>query len=327
MVKFSIIIPIYNGEKFIDRCLQSISAQTYKDFEVVLIDDGSQDTSLEKCSRWAAQDTRIKVFPKANGGVSSARNLGLSKAINEWVCFVDVDDELCPDYLESFFDGIACYNADMYICGFKVVHHKNQVIYEIGSSVYKSSQFLDLYTEYQPQGKFGIPWNKCFRKKIVDQHHLHFDIKTKRAEDELFNLQFLKYAQSVVCLPVITYVYNRYDVPTGGNKYQDFDERLYISEKLLNSALELQHDDYKAAIVKQMFIEKIVMAIREMYWAHNYCQFTSAQRYDMLKRVRQVVRKYKGIRYYHKVLKRLRLVFDNFCVMELLGFLLHLRNK
>ena len=98
MIKFSIIIPIYNAELYLDRCLQSIIAQTYNDFEVVLIDDGSVDTSLEKCNQWAKADPRVKVFHKENGGVSSARNFGLKLISNEWVCFVDADDELEYDY-------------------------------------------------------------------------------------------------------------------------------------------------------------------------------------------------------------------------------------
>lgn len=206
MIQFSIIVPIYNAELYLDRCLQSIIAQTYNDYEVVLIDDGSVDTSLEKCNQWAKADSRVKVFHKENGGVSSARNFGLKLISNEWVCFVDADDELEPDYLENFSLGIQKYEADMYICGFKYVYHNTHILYEIQDSLVSKNEFLDLYLLLQPQGKFGIPWNKCFRKSIIDQNNLSFDVNIKRAEDELFNLIFMKYAQCVVTL-LLTHTY------------------------------------------------------------------------------------------------------------------------
>ena len=100
----SVIVPVYNTEKYLDRCIQSILAQTYTDFELLLIDDGSTDLSGEICDKYAEQDSRVKVFHKENGGVSSARNLGLDKANGDWVTFVDADDWVTTLYLNNLSD-------------------------------------------------------------------------------------------------------------------------------------------------------------------------------------------------------------------------------
>ena len=100
--KISIIIPIYNSEKFLVRCLDSILNQLYNDFEVILIDDGSKDHSLEICQRYSLLDARFKVYSKENGGVSSARNFGLSKAVGSYIVFIDSDDYIAPLFLKSY---------------------------------------------------------------------------------------------------------------------------------------------------------------------------------------------------------------------------------
>ena len=98
----SIIVPVYNTEQYLRRCIDSVLAQTYQDFELLLIDDGSKDSSGAICDEYAAQDTRVRVFHKANGGVSSARNVGLDHARGEWITFVDSDDEVKPNWLDLF---------------------------------------------------------------------------------------------------------------------------------------------------------------------------------------------------------------------------------
>ena len=96
----SIIVPVYNTEKYLRRCIDSVLAQTYQDFELLLIDDGSKDSSGAICDEYAAQDARVRVFHKENGGVSSARNVGLDNARGEWITFVDADDWIESDMLE-----------------------------------------------------------------------------------------------------------------------------------------------------------------------------------------------------------------------------------
>ena len=99
--KISIVVPLYNVENYLSRCIDSILCQKCSDFELLLVDDGSQDRSGQICDEYALKDNRIRVYHKKNGGVSSARNLGLEKANGEWICFVDADDYVKPDFLSS----------------------------------------------------------------------------------------------------------------------------------------------------------------------------------------------------------------------------------
>ena len=109
--KISIIVPVYNAEKYLHRCIESILAQTFKDFELLLIDDGSKDSSGYICDEYAEKDERVRVLHKVNGGVSSARNLGLNNARGEWGTFADSDDEVCEDWLSTFVDNLDGYDA------------------------------------------------------------------------------------------------------------------------------------------------------------------------------------------------------------------------
>lgn len=115
MPKVSVIVPVYNSERTVGRCILSILSQDYKDVELILVNDGSTDESLVICCRYAADDPRVKVLSKKNGGVSSARNFGLAHAVGEWITFVDSDDELAPDY----FDGVDTRDEDILFAGYR----------------------------------------------------------------------------------------------------------------------------------------------------------------------------------------------------------------
>ena len=120
----SIIVPVYNTEKFLHRCIDSILTQTYTDFELLLIDDGSKDSSGTICDEYAAKDVRVRVFHKENGGVSSARNMGLDNARGEWITFVDSDDWIDDNYLEALYGACIVSGSDIVFCGFRVVDKK-----------------------------------------------------------------------------------------------------------------------------------------------------------------------------------------------------------
>lgn len=183
----SIIVPVYNTEKFLRRCIDSILAQTYTDFELLLIDDGSKDSSGTICDEYAEKDTRVRVFHKANGGVSSARNVGLDNARGEWVTFVDSDDYIEENFLKSFDGNL---DADLVV--------GNMVICEDGKLPrnIKVGILPGIYSHIQSALKgnlnssaFFAPWGKLFRKESVAD--LRFNTKMRIGEDNHFNLLFL----------------------------------------------------------------------------------------------------------------------------------------
>ena len=137
--KISVIIPVYNAESTLRRCVDSVLAQTFTDFECLLIDDGSKDRSGAICDEYAARDSRIRAFHKENGGVSSARNLGLDNATGEWIAFVDSDDWAGEKYLESFSEYL---DADLIISGIQSVN-KNEIVANRESEYIDGGLYLD----------------------------------------------------------------------------------------------------------------------------------------------------------------------------------------
>ena len=137
--KISVIIPVYNAESTLRRCVDSVLAQTFTDFECLIINDGSKDRSGAICDEYAARDSRVKVFHKENGGVSSARNVGLDNATGEWIAFVDSDDWAGEKYLESFSEYL---DADLIISGIQSVN-KNEIVANRESEYIDGGLYLD----------------------------------------------------------------------------------------------------------------------------------------------------------------------------------------
>ena len=231
--KISIIVPIYNAEQWLERCVDSIVAQTYTDWELLLIDDGSTDRSGDICDRYAASDPRIQAFHKPNGGVSSARNLGLDHAQGEWITFVDSDDYVFPCWLENFIRNSS--GVDMVVQGFKT-SYAYEAMYnkDVHGVSYKGSckeGLLELF-----KNKYlGYLWVKLFRTDIIRENHIRFDTKISLQEDDNFVLQYVTYAKQMVSIEDIGYMY----FPPFRNKYKDIKNWFYMTQKLFENVLAL----------------------------------------------------------------------------------------
>lgn len=158
---FSIIVPVYNVEKYLDKCLASILRQTFKNFECIIIDDGSPDNSNAIIDKYVKLDQCFKVIHQKNMGLSAARNAGLDIAKGEYVVFVDSDDYIADDYLEKFALKIADTDADIVICGFIEAYkdyEKNKVFAAESTEVIKQNILADVWPSYV--------WNKCYKKDL-----------------------------------------------------------------------------------------------------------------------------------------------------------------
>lgn len=178
MKKVSIVIPVYNAEKTLDRCLGSIFAQGYKDFEIIAVNDESTDKSLEVLAEYAKKDSRLTYCSIAHGGVSAARNAGLEKADGYYLQFVDADDDLDPNYLEKMVNLIESTGSDMAICRYNHVFFKTYV----QDKVYDLSNKDDLLTIFQDTYALTMPWNKLWKRDCFTRG---FDPEVHFAEDEL----------------------------------------------------------------------------------------------------------------------------------------------
>lgn len=191
----SIIIPAYNAEKILSKCLDSILAQTYQSYEVILINDGSKDRTGEIADSYAAKDSRIKVIHKVNGGVSSARNEGLKNAAGEWVVFIDSDDWVEPRFLESFFIG---GTADLMVGGYNTVgcHEVREASYD-NVFVEDNRGLRELLKAHITDMTFLCPWAKMFRNPILKESSMMFDTNMKIGEDTVFVWEYLNKCSSI----------------------------------------------------------------------------------------------------------------------------------
>lgn len=196
MPKISIIVPVYKVEKYIGKCIDSILAQTYSDFELILVNDGSPDNSGAICDEYAKRDSRVRVFHKLNGGVSSARNKGLREATGEWVYFVDSDDYIDTNTL---WETARCVSNETDLVVHGLIENR---CYD--NSVFKEDYFdlkgAGLSTIIEYTDKWGLlkgPVCKLFKKDIVTRHNLHFDESISYGEDTKFTFEYLSFCDRI----------------------------------------------------------------------------------------------------------------------------------
>lgn len=203
--QISVIVPVFNVETYLPRCIESILAQTFTDFELLLIDDGSPDASGIICDEYAAKDGRVRVFHKENGGVSSARNVGLDQARGTWIAFVDADDWIDKETLE------ACYPSDSSVdfvrFGFRYVFRDGSLVENDRlNEQWSQDEFLTKVLSRQTM--VGV-WGGLFRRAIFLSNNICFNSKFSLGEDWLVLVQYLKEINTVKILNTPLYNYNR----------------------------------------------------------------------------------------------------------------------
>lgn len=173
-MKISVIIPVYNVNKYLDRCIRSLSEQTYKDIEIILVDDGSTDGSGSICDDWAVRDSRIVVVHQVNKGLSAARNIGLERTSGEYILFVDSDDFVDRKFVSLLADEACKRNSDIVFCNYRFVDDSGNEInndnYSSFSSekVYDGTDVLELFEDKSYRTFFDVCWNKLYRKELFD---------------------------------------------------------------------------------------------------------------------------------------------------------------
>lgn len=213
--KISVIVPVYNVEKYLRRCVDSILAQTFTDFELLLIDDGSTDKSGEICDEYGRIDGRVRVFHQENGGVSKARNVGLDHAKGEWMTFCDSDDYVNEIWLSAFMEESEEY--DVVVSGFYFVSNNMQDPFVISIDSNIPADVADVLNSHN---NFGFLWCKCFRRAIIEKYRIRFDESFSFLEDEVFVCYYWKFISKVKVVGISTYFYM---APNFVNKYGDID--------------------------------------------------------------------------------------------------------
>lgn len=202
----SVIIPVYNVEPYLSACLDSVLAQTHRELEILLIDDGSTDGSGAICDRYAAMDPRIRVIHQENGGVSCARNRGLELAAGELISFIDSDDTMEPNMYEFLVQLMQEHGADISHCGYKRLLRDKVLLVNDTKKIWvqNSNEALDRFVSGRLFG--GGLWNKLFRRELLEGIYFREDLKNN--EDILFNFEAFRQAQRSVFAdyPLYNYV-------------------------------------------------------------------------------------------------------------------------
>lgn len=219
MPQISVIVPVYNVEKYLHRCVDSILAQTFTDFELILVDDGSSDNSGIICDEYAGIHNNVKIIHQKNQGVSVARNVGLDIAEGEFIAFIDSDDTVDKTYLEILYQN---GEFDFVTAGFNM---------QYSDCSWHKYEFPDITTDYRNvssypskfMGKyyFGSPWAKLYKRKIIKENNIFFPLDIHSGEDTIFIFRYLKYVTIIKILPLSGYNYYFYETSLVHKKSND----------------------------------------------------------------------------------------------------------
>ena len=312
----SVVVPIYNMGESITHCVMSIIAQSYQNYEVILVDDGSTDNSLRICKDLSGRDNRIKVFHTENRGSGPARNFGIDQAKGEYICFPDADDELTPDAFEKMVMATEEGKHDLVIAGFELVdqegehqktqHYQNEA--HSGDSIRRSySRFVGSKSHCPIN---GAPWIKLFDLKIIRQFGIEYP-PLRRHQDTAFIVRYLSYTNSVFFLDAVLYKHYTNDIRLVWEKYPtDYMEVCYeLNRIMVETVLTWNPEDSETRdLVNVAYITRTVKAIELTYSKKQ--NLNSVKRLQWLRNTNEKygldkMRIPTGLDHYHKTVFKL----------------------
>lgn len=310
-LSISVIVPVYNAERSLHRCVDSILAQTYTDFELLLIDDGSTDGSGVICDEYTAQDSRIRVFHKPHGGASSARNMGLDYAKGKWIVFADADDYAYPCWLDNYnFNEVQ--DVDLIQQGAKsdkTIWMDDEPSAKCGFDYYGDVQGY-LY-EIVSKKMVGYLWMKAFRSQIIHDYHLRFDTLLTLQEDGVFALNYLLHCTRIRSVNKQGYFYF---APEFSKKYKQSSPIIIYLNKI--------QMEYSETIFVNNYTAFVVRFFRDSFIDSLMVGFARKPKLEYLKEIRRLhIDDYNCSRLF-KPLKWL-IVHDSTYIMSRLALLVH----
>ncbi len=331
MDKVSIIVPVYNVEKYLPTCIESILNQSYKNFELILVDDGSPDKSGDICDDFAKKDNRIKVIHQKNSGVSKARNTGIDNATGEWILFVDSDDELTDTSLECYISSIAESNdVDAIVSGMKkiFVNDAKEIEYfTLEDSLFYNNDFESLYYYLKSKYMFGLVCSKLYRNSIIKNNDIRFNEILASYEDELFFVDYLAHCDSVKTISDVTYIYRRFGNESLCSKYIPVEKRIETVQCLHKSSLNISDSTiFKETLVKN-YVDMLFQGITSLYEPKNNKELSRKERIRSIRIIQEEARQ-KGL--YKRLEERLthdRFLFSSPIMIDVIGMLKCLKYK
>jgi len=243
--KVSVIIPVYNAAECLDNCLRSVLQQTYKNIEIILVDDGSTDNSKEICTSYIQKYSNIKLIEQMNSGPSAARNNGINNSSGDFIQFVDSDDTIDKNMTETLVNTLD-NNAQLVICGFRRIHIKSGKAEELtnkSNAVYNIDDFLNAFGMHYENWMINTIWNKMYISDIIKKNNIKFNSGITMGEDLIFNLDYLKRCQRIVLIQDILYNYMVYSSGSLTTSYlqNEFQVQKYLYAYVRNFLNEKNH--------------------------------------------------------------------------------------
>lgn len=266
----SVIVPIYNVEPYLKECIESILAQTWKNYEVILVDDGSTDLSGKLCDAYANENDKVRVIHKENGGLSSARNAGIEVSVGNYIAFVDSDDIIHPDYLKVLVEIAESQEADLVACDFIkgencqwIQNPAPQIEIRLGENILRKMNDKDVIVT--------VAWNKLYQRKFFDKYGLRYP-EGKIHEDMFLTPQVLYHAKKMVITNQKLYFYRQRENSIMNTAFSlkqlDGLEAILFRIKLFEkwNETQLQQKEYEALIRKCRYLYKKIKTADEKFY-------------------------------------------------------------
>ena len=283
--RISIIVPVYNTEKYLRQCIDSILIQSFKDFELLLVDDGSKDSSGAICDEYAAKDTRVRVWHQENQGVSAARNVGLAHARGEWIYFPDSDDIIVGNAFDMMME-MAADDVDYVICGYEVYDEEGNCTYAIPERkqcvISRDNALMEMFapTDYRYQGYL---WNKLLRASIIRENNLRFVKGIKFNEDRLYDVEYLcRIKGNVAYTTTPVYQYIERSNSAMSSLTQRFNPYFLTDLDAFVKMGDVLRDNNASKSLREAHMQSMLSSVRRMYSiCRQFGQLNTKWRYDI----------------------------------------------
>lgn len=254
----SVLVAVYNTEKYLRKCLDSIIGQTYENIEIIVVDDGSKDNSLDICKEYEKLDSRVKAIHQENGGLAKARNTGLDNAAGKYVCFLDSDDYIEKDYVECLYKGLTENDTDVAVCGYfkdKPNGSSSDMLLGRQQVISRDESIANMYV-YNSFGAYS--WNKLFKMDIVNEYNIRYDLELRMTQDLYWSTQYMMHVKNAfyVNKPLYHYIYNEDSACRKIKQTGKFNKKFLTSIKAHEKTKELLKDE--SEYVKLSFSERYV---------------------------------------------------------------------
>lgn len=299
----SIIVPVYNAEEYLAECIESVINQKYKNIEVILIDDGSKDRSLNICNNYKKMDDRITVISQPNKGVSAARNTGIEYSKGDYIIFVDSDDfvtdSYCDDLLEVIKDNESVGMVVQGFCRLYSDNHKEKISYRINDGIYNYEEFMKSiiddgsFSGFTLQSSCGI----LYRKDIIEENHIRFREAVKFNEDGLFSTEYFFASKKNVYInfSIADYFYRvNYDSASQTNDY--FGDEYKKSQNVINDTLKKYDSKWNSIIQIQLYRRSVTIAVSKILYLNKLGRLTIRNTKSLLENENV----HTGLRYINK---------------------------